>query len=59
MINKEHKYREELFNLLKPNLSEIDDNDDVLSLLREIFTADIEEINNEEIIKKLTDLWAK
>ena len=56
MINKEHKYREELFELLKADLTEIDDTDDVLNLLRDIFTSNIEDINKEEIIKKLTSL---
>jgi len=56
MINKEHKYREELFELLKADLAEIDDNEHILNLLRDIFTSNIEDINNEEIIKKLTSL---
>lgn len=56
MINKEHKYREELFDLLKVDLAEIDDNNDVLNLLRDIFIADIENIKNEEVINKLTNL---
>ena len=56
MINKEHKYREELFELLKADLAEIDEDEDVLNLLRDIFTSNIEDINNEEIIKKLTSL---
>lgn len=56
MINKENKYRNELFELLKNDLTTITDNDEVLNLLRDIFLTDIEEINNEEIIDKLTKL---
>tara|TARA_B110000908_G_C10210525_1_gene429981 strand:+ start:1402 stop:1572 length:171 start_codon:yes stop_codon:yes gene_type:complete len=56
MINKEHKYRTELFELLKENLAEIVDTNEALDLLQDIFTSDVEDINNEEIIKKITSL---
>lgn len=54
MKNKENKYREELFNLLKPIISEVDDNKEILELLNEIFITnhkdlDIEEIKNRVI----------
>ena len=54
MINKENKYKNELFELLKDDLAETIDNEEVLNLLREVFVADIEDIKNDEIIKKLT-----
>ena len=54
MINKENKYKNELFELLKDDLAEGLDNEEVLNLLREVFTTDIEDIKNEEIIEKLT-----
>ena len=54
MINKENKYKNELFELLKDDLTERIDNEEVLNLLRELFITDIEDIKNEEIIEKLT-----
>lgn len=54
MINKEQKYRNELFELLKDNL-EIDSEDNVpIALIQEVFLADTNDINVEEILKKLT-----
>ena len=53
MINKEQKYRNELFELLKDNL-EIDSNDNVaLGLIQQVFLADSQEVNFEEILNKL------
>ena len=57
MINKENKYKNELFELLKDDLTERIDNEEVLNLLREVFITDIEDIKNEEIIEKLTRIW--
>ena len=57
MINKENKYKNELFELLKDDLAETIDNEEVLNLLREVFITDIEDIKNEEIIEKLTRIW--
>ena len=54
MIYKENKYKNDLFELLKDDLAETIDNEEVLNLLREVFVADIEDIKNDEIIKKLT-----
>lgn len=54
MINKEHKYRIELFELLKGDLAEIVDTNEALDLLQDIFTSDIEDIDLEEIIKKVS-----
>jgi hypothetical protein len=56
MINKENKYREEIFELLRSNLTEIDDSPDVLNLLKQIFITDEKDLSNDEIIDKLTDL---
>jgi hypothetical protein len=54
MINKENKYKNELFELLKDDLSETIDSEEVLNLLREVFITDTEDIKNDEIIEKLT-----
>lgn len=54
MINKENKYKNELFELLKDDFTETVDNEEFLNLLRELFITDIEDIKNEEIIEKLT-----
>ena len=56
MINKENKYKNELFELLKDDLAETLDSEEVLNLLREVFVTDTEDIKNEEIIEKLTRL---
>jgi|SaaInlStandDraft_1057018.scaffolds.fasta_scaffold576959_2 hypothetical protein len=54
MINKEHKYRTELFELLRGDLAEIVDTNEALDLLQDIFTSDVEDIDLEEIIKKVS-----
>ena len=54
MINKENKYKNELFELLKDDLAETIDNEEVLNFLRDVFITDTEDIKNEEIIEKLT-----
>jgi len=54
MINKEDKYRNELFELFRDDLTTITDDEVVLKLLRDIFLTDIEEIKDAEIIDKLT-----
>lgn len=51
MINNEHKYRTELFELLKEDLSNISDDQNISALLNEIFMSD--NIDNEGLIKKL------
>ena len=51
MINKEQKYRNELFELLKDNL-DIDSEDNIpIALIQEVFLADTTDINVEEILK--------
>lgn len=54
MINKEDKYRSELLELFKSDLETISDNEHTLKLIEEVFLADLEDINMEEILKKLT-----
>ncbi|MEP5256352.1 MAG: hypothetical protein ABJQ39_14920 [Winogradskyella arenosi] len=54
MIDKEDKYRKELIKLFRNDLEEISDNEQTLKLIKEIFLKDIENINTEEILDKLT-----
>lgn len=56
MINKEDKYRYELFELFKSDLETISDDEQILKLLEDVFLTDVEEINMEEILEKLTDI---
>ena len=53
MINKEQQYRLELFELLKNDLRTISNDDKMLSLIKEVFLTDVDELNSEDIIKKL------
>lgn len=53
MKNKENKYREELFNLLKPIISEVDDNKEVLELLNDIFISNQNDLDIEKIINRV------
>ncbi|WP_159018494.1 hypothetical protein [Algibacter sp. L3A6] len=54
MINKEQKYRKELFELLKGDFETGNENDLSLELIQEVFIADYKDINIEEILNKLT-----
>lgn len=55
MIDKDKKYREELFELLKSNLNEVDSDEDVWNLIKHIFITNSDEINTDDIIKKITE----
>ena len=59
MKNKENKYREELFNLLKPIISEVDDNKEILELLNEIFITNHNDLDIEEIKNRVIKSWIK
>ena len=54
MINKELKYRTELFELLKNDLSKISDNKEVINLIEEMFRSD--DMSIDEVVKKITEL---
>ena len=56
MINKENKYNQELFELLKDKLVGIKEDEELLKILKEIFLTDIDKINEEEIINKISNL---
>ena len=56
MINKEDKYRNELFELFSENLKSISDDEKILNLMSEIFKSD--KIDSSELIEKLIkDEW--
>ncbi len=52
MINKEDKYRNEIFELFSENLKSISDDEKILDLMCEIFKS--EKIDNKELLEKLT-----
>lgn len=54
MINKELKYRTELFELLKNDLSKISNNKEVMNLIENMFVSD--DLSIEEVVKKITEL---
>ncbi|MBU2922495.1 hypothetical protein KO504_14195 [Winogradskyella psychrotolerans] len=54
MINKEQKYRKELFELLKSNIEIGNEHERTLELIQEVFITDSKDINIEEILDKLT-----
>lgn len=54
MINKEQKYRKELFELLKNNIEIGNEHELTLKLIQEVFITDSKDINIEEILNKLT-----
>lgn len=54
MINKEQKYRKELFELLKSNIEISNEHERTLELIQEVFITDSKDINIEEILDKLT-----
>lgn len=53
MINKEDKYRTELFELFKDDLTDINEDATILSLLSEIFMAKEDDLDNEILMNKL------
>ena len=55
MINKESKYREELFKLFEENLREITDDEALLQLMENLFNSNTDTLDNETLIKKLTE----
>ena len=56
MINKEDKFKKELFELFKDDLNEMSDNENMINLLKELFITEEDEIDFEELLNKLTDL---
>ncbi len=52
MINKEDKYRNELFELFSENLKSISEDEKILELMCEIFKN--ENLNKQELLEKLT-----
>jgi hypothetical protein len=56
MINKEDKFKKELFELFKDDLNEMSDNEKMINLLKDLFIIENDEIDLEGLINKLTDL---
>lgn len=56
MINKEDKFKSELFELFKDDLVEISKDENIINLLRDLFTANENDIDIEVLLNKLTDI---
>ena len=56
MINKELKYREEIFELLKKSLDPDNENSELVNLIKDAFLKDDKEINIDDFINKLLDI---
>ena len=52
-MNKEDKYKKEIFDLLADDFKDTTQDVSTLNLLKELFISDANEINNEDILKKL------
>jgi hypothetical protein len=53
IYNKEDEYKKGIFDLLSDDFKETTDDTSTFGLLKELFLADIEDIDNEDILKKL------
>jgi GTP-binding protein EngB required for normal cell division len=53
IYNKENEYQKEIFDLLNDHFKETTTDIVTLNLLRNLFLTDIDDINNEEILKSL------
>ena len=56
MINKEDKFKKELFELFKDDLNEISNDENVINLLNDLFLTDEDDIDFEDLLSKLTDI---
>lgn len=56
MINKEDKFKKELFELFKDNLNEISNDENVINLLKDLFLTNDDDIDYEDLLNKLTDI---
>jgi len=53
MINKEKEYNKGMYDLMHEDFKNTTEDKVVLSLLKDLFLSDINNINNEEILKAL------
>jgi hypothetical protein len=56
MINKEDKFKKELFELFKDDLNEISNDENVINLLKDLFLTNDDDIDYEDLLNKLTDI---
>jgi hypothetical protein len=56
MINKEDKFKKELFELFKDDLYEICNDEEVINILEKLFNEDEKNIDYEDLLDKLTDI---
>ena len=56
MINKEDKFKKELFELFKDDLNEIINDENVINLLKDLFLTNDDDIDFEDLLNKLTDI---
>ena len=54
MINKEDKFKKELFELLKDDLFSICNDETIMNTLEELFMIDENEINCDNLLDKIT-----
>ena len=54
MINKEDKFKEELFELFKEDLIEIHNDQNAINILQMIFMQDEKDIDCNDLLDKLT-----
>lgn len=53
MINKENEYNKGIFDIMKEDFEQTTDDKIVLSLIKELFLTDANDINNEDVVKNL------
>ena len=56
MINKEDKFKKELFELFKDDLKEMSNDENVINLLKDLFLTNDDDIDFEDLLNKLTDI---
>jgi hypothetical protein len=56
MINKEDKFKKELFELFKDDLNEICSDEEVMNVLKQLFIDDEKEIDYDDLLDKLTKI---
>ncbi|MCD8421602.1 hypothetical protein LNI94_01685 [Tenacibaculum finnmarkense genomovar ulcerans] len=52
-MNKENEYKKEIFNLLSEDFKQTTNDIATLELLKDLFLADIDAIDNDDMLKRL------
>ena len=53
MINKENEYNKGIYDLLKVDFEQTTDDNVILDLIKDLFLTDLDDISNEDVVKKL------